>query len=488
MPRHIESSESPSRIISPEQSSAKRTKWQKEGYNPKEIQELTKILLRRGEIKDWFQEQVLKGEEYWLDPNHAKERKKAEQTRDAYHQEEESSKARVQEMRQTLAERKQAEADEQRQRELRERIAKGELTPLQEQAMKKAQELQNNLNSRAKELDPDTKLNFSFSSPEVPPDFTEAHFEIIKQVFGQNLEASIVPTPEELYGLSPAELTEYRKLRFREFEAAQDPKKHKPLSTQEQAQLQQLTAKLEACANILYPKLDQARQAKDAAEHQGLVSYRPDYFDQASDANITGSNETWGQAFMRSMHEELQTLGGSLVLVETTQKPNYTDGKQHYGTKEGDDATKDPLLNLFKQAFGSEANRFNHSWDDLQTNLIPKIKEHIIKQFRDKKIPVPNFDVILAPASLSNLQMTLSHPENSTTDTWEWTSTQLSDIRGKDSGHRLDVGYSVYGGAAIVDNDHRSFRNDYWGVRFAVVRLSAKRFPPAVGHARNFLK
>ncbi|MFH2231617.1 MAG: hypothetical protein ABII13_00370, partial [Patescibacteria group bacterium] len=217
-----------------------------------------------------------------------------------------------------------------------------------------------------------------------------------------------------------------------------------------------------------YQRVMYSEKQQDSDTKKGLVSYRPDYFNQSA-KETTKQEESWQEAYMRSMNEEMETLGGSLVLYETTQKPNYKEGKQHYGTKEGDEPSKDPLLHIFKQAFGKDANRFKHSWDDIQTKLIPKVKEHITKQFQDKKLSIPDFDIILAPASLFNLQTTLNQLNNSQTNTFECSSTVLTGKDKKDSGHRLSVGSSEDGGSSFVDYAHRDCSWDYGGARLAVV-------------------
>ena len=276
------------------------------------------------------------------------------------------------------------------------------------------------LNTRFKEFD--STHTFEFSNPEnIPENLTPEHIEVINEVFGQNTESTLIPKPKELHNLDD----EYQR--------------------------------------VMYPETQQESDKKN-----GLVSYRPAYFNQSA-KEVTKQEETWLEAYTRSMNEEMETLGGSLVLYETTQKPNYKDGKQHYGTKEGDDPSKDPLLPIFKQAFGKDANRFNHSWDDIQTKLIPKVKEHITKQFQDKNLPIPDFDVILAPASLFNLQTTLNQLNNSQTNTFECSSTVLTGKDKKDSGHRLRVGGSGRGGSSNVDYDHRGSYWDGGGARLAVV-------------------
>ena len=298
--------------------------------------------------------------------------------------------------------------------------------------------LEQGLNDRFQEFGSD--LEFKISSPEIPENLTPEHLELIAEVFGkETFKPTILPKPEDLHNLDE----EYQ--------------------------------------GVMYPK---TQTEKD--KEKGLVSYRPDWFDQASDKDITKSEETWGEAYVRSIKQELNKIGNSLVLYETTQKPNYTDGKQHYGTTQGNSPEADPLLPIFQQAFGEGANRFNHSHDELQEKLIPLIKQKIQEKFQEKGLSMPDpalpsggFEVILAPALAFNLDTTLFHPENSKTNTSEWTSTVLTDIDENDSGHRLFVGCSDDGGAADVNDNHRGNRwHNFWGARLAVVFSKTWSFAP----------
>ena len=209
---------------------------------------------------------------------------------------------------------------------------------------------------------------------------------------------------------------------------------------------------------------------RDEDTAKGLVSYRPSWWKDKADASIVGSaEEIWGQAFIRSMQSEATQLQDSLLLTESIQKPNYTGGSQQYGSKEGADATLDPLLPIIREVFGEEANRFNLSWDQITNDLLPKVKEKITSSFTAKGLPIPNFDVILTPALVSNIQTTLNHPENSQTTTYEWSSTPLLKQDNTDSGLRLVVGYSGRGGAGYVYGYHRGGSWDYDGFRLSVV-------------------
>ena len=215
----------------------------------------------------------------------------------------------------------------------------------------------------------------------------------------------------------------------------------------------------------MYPE---TQREEDTAK--GLVSYRPSWWKDKADKFIVGSaEETWGQTYVRSMKSEAAQLQGALLLTESIQKPKYTDGSQQYGSKDGLDSTVDPLLPVIQEVFGDKANRFNLTWDKINNDLIPKIKERITAAFIKKGLPIPNFDVILTPALASNIQTTLNLPANSQTNTAEWSSTPLLKQDNTDSGRRLLVGNSDRGGAGYVFGDHRGNSWDNDGFRLSVV-------------------
>jgi len=213
--------------------------------------------------------------------------------------------------------------------------------------------------------------------------------------------------------------------------------------------------KPEELTDEYFDKMYPAKQ-READTARGLVSYRSSWWNQDANKDLVGQvEETWGQVYARSMKSEAERFTDSIIFSESIQKPKYKNGSQQYGTTEGDDADIDQLLPLINEVFGKKANRFNLSWDDITAKLIPKIKEKIQEAFAGKHLSVPNFEVILTPALISNRQMTEQRPENSQTNTSEWTSTILLKQDGTDSGHRLLVGHSERGGAAYVDNDRR---------------------------------
>jgi MoxR-like ATPase len=268
--------------------------------------------------------------------------------------------------------------------------------------------------------------------PDIPEGFTSEHQKAMAEIFGENnLELILLPSAE------------------------------------------QITADY---LEMMYPKKQSSEDNKT-----GLINKRGDWWDNTADAAFTISEKeekasggkkkraAWGELYIASMKSEAAQLEGSLLFSESIQKPKYKDGSQQYGTKEGDDADKDPLLPIIKEVFGEKANRFNLSWDEITTKLIPKVKEKIQEALADKHLSVPKFEVILTPAVVSNLQTTLNHPENSQTNTYEWTSTILLKQDGTDSGNRLLSGDSERGGAGFVNSSRRGNRWFTRGVRLSVV-------------------
>ncbi len=275
-------------------------------------------------------------------------------------------------------------------------------------------ELKDGLNKRFSEL--------NLSAPKLdilplPPDFNKEHLAVLEDIFGQKLDVSTVP----------------KVVNWQEYFQTMYPARQRPEDTQ---------------AN--------------------LVSHNPNYWKNEIDKNVVGGKETVKSAFERSISNNTKELEGQIFFTETIQKPNYIDGTQYYGTKEGTDATKDKLLPIIRQVFGNTANRFNLTWDQINQKLIPKVKEALVNSFRSKHLPIPEFDIICTPAIISNLEMSLRHPENSSTSTGEWSSTTLLKKDNTDSGRRLVVGTSVDGGAGYVFNDHRGSRWGNDGFRLSV--------------------
>ena len=256
---------------------------------------------------------------------------------------------------------------------------------------------------------------------EVPPDLTQEHLNAIAEIFGTgNLELSVIPTEEQL--------------------------------TDEYFQ-------------VMYPE---TQREEDTA--RGLISYNSCHFKDNAAAGVVGSTkattETWLSAYKRSIRATSKKLQGQLILTESVKKPMCTDGTQQYTTKEGQ---PDPLLPIIKEVFEKDTNRYYLTHDHWTTELIPKVREKIIKLFTDKGLSTPKFEIILTPAIVFNQQTTLNHPENSTTDTCEWSDDILLKQDETDSGFRLMVGFSVSGGSGYVNYNLRERPWNDRGGRLSVV-------------------
>jgi len=268
----------------------------------------------------------------------------------------------------------------------------------------------------------------------MPKEFTESHLEAMKEFFGKkNLEATAFPKTEHLTD--------------KYFEA-------------------------------MFPA-GQRQQDSD----RGLVSYRLNWWKETAGDNFAISEDeaqrthipraTWGDLYIKSMHAEAAEMHGALLLSETIQKPSYTDGTQQYGTKEGTDASQDQLLPVIKEVFGDDANRFNLTWDQINQELLPKLKEKLTEVLKAKGLTtLENLDIIVTPALISNLQTTLKHSTDSETNTYDWTSTTLLTQKDQDSGSRLLVGLSDSGGAGYVNNGGRDGTWGGRGFRLSVVLKS----------------
>ena len=131
------------------------------------------------------------------------------------------------------------------------------------------------------------------------------------------------------------------------------------------------------------------------------------------------------------------------------------------------------MLPIIHEVFGDKANRCKLSWDQINNDLLPKVKTAIQAKFNDKELPALDFDVVLTPAMASNIQTTLNHRANSQTTIHEWSSTPLLKQDNTDSGYRLVVGDSDVGGAGYVAYDRRwrswNPRPHPYGFRLSVV-------------------
>ena len=202
--------------------------------------------------------------------------------------------------------------------------------------------------------------------------------------------------------------------------------------------------------NTLYPK---AQRPEDTAK--GLTLFQPDWFEQSA-RDITGKEETFFEAYQRAMIATAQKYQSKPLWVESrnTSAPS-----------------SDPILPLIKEVFGADReNRANLSWDDITTQLIPKVQAKLHQTLISSgisKAEAGKFRVTLCPALAFNLQTTLNHPENSTRSNFEWAEDTILNADGSGSGDRLRVGDAGQGGAGYASNGRRG---DHWGDR--VFRLA----------------
>lgn len=227
----------------------------------------------------------------------------------------------------------------------------------------------------------------------------------------------------------------------------------------------------DAYRNAFYP----AGETPDDTRRD-LTNHHPSYWSQDAERVFQQrGRETWGEVFTHALRQGLAFLQPSasnenaILLIETIAKPNFSSDGRYYGTKEGLDDSRDPLLPLIRDVFGAEAKRFNHTHNQLSERLLPRVQTRIQQRLEARGLTMPKISVILAPAVSFNTATVLRHPELSRTDTWEWSNDILPDGQDGDSGHRLGVGSSDHGGAGHVCYDHRDVRSDYGGFRLAVV-------------------
>jgi len=277
--------------------------------------------------------------------------------------------------------------------------------------------LQQSLDQRAKEFG---VVAPKLERPIFPRVLTDAHFEVLKGVFGSgNLEPFVIPKPGQL-------TEDYFKMMYPDNWTHED-------------------------------------------EVRGLRSFFPRHFLEQVVSHKTGpESETWKDAYLRVFRQESREHRDSIILTESIIKPEEKlMNAQQYGSTEGEDEALDPLLPLIKSVFGPSSNRFAHTHQDITNKLLPAVKEQITRNFVAKGLMVPNFDVILTPALVSNLQTTLFHPENSITEPDEWSCSSLLGQDGSVLDSRIVVGSCREGGAAYVA--FSGSVNPFCGFRLSVV-------------------
>ncbi len=290
-----------------------------------------------------------------------------------------------------------------------------EVIPYQQQIL----ELQQKFEQRAE--------HFGVSAPllDIPriEGLTKKHLNVLAEIFGENnLVPQVMPSPQDL-------TDEY-------FE-------------------------------MMYPKHPIARDV-DA----GLISYRPEWWDQSKDLLGLGVNEGNNKdAYMRSFRFQAESLQGSLILTESILKPKFHC--EYYGSLDGRDPSLDILMVDFSKLLLCEKNRFDMMYNEIEGSFLPYLQKKIMDEFLKKKLSIPPFEVIITPALCSNMFATFVDPRYSCNSTFEWTSTKLLLADGSDSGRIITVGNWNSGGAGFVHSLHRMIHMTSTGFRISIVFKNA---------------
>lgn len=179
-------------------------------------------------------------------------------------------------------------------------------------------------------------------------------------------------------------------------------------------------------------------------------------------------NKFWKDEYKESIINDHKKYGGKILLYESVQKPDFLSEIQLYGSKKGDEKGLDRLEKEFLESeelleatddleitLASSKNRYSWSYNNIVKYVIPQIQNAL------KKAELPG-ELIVRPAT--NFIDSVFFPYNGDTDTYEWTSTQLSGTK-----NMLTVGHEPLGGlSCILDHDPATYYANI-GVRFAVI-------------------
>jgi hypothetical protein len=122
-----------------------------------------------------------------------------------------------------------------------------------------------------------------------------------------------------------------------------------------------------------------------------------------------------GPAYREHIIKGHQQHQGSVVGVETTQKPRYLPGnRQFYGSEYGHDASKDPYAIYMGRAGMMNGTRYAHNYLSLR-EFIRVVNE----DWRARKLLPAGYRVTVCPPAIFNLVGTIFHPEWSGTETLE---------------------------------------------------------------------
>lgn len=167
----------------------------------------------------------------------------------------------------------------------------------------------------------------------------------------------------------------------------------------------------------------------------------------------------WEQIRNGNVDSDVPELKGMWVLVDTTQKPNYKDGKQVYSNDQFGNILaqlrKDKKITVpsdYKHV--PQNSRFAVSWDELKGHVLPAIAETLGVKTNQVRLPKEiEFNVV----------GNLFHPEWGQTSTWEWFEDRFG------GGDRLYGGGCGFGGLVNVSCSWSDGRNAGIGFRPLIV-------------------
>ncbi|GEM_PF-5470881 len=166
----------------------------------------------------------------------------------------------------------------------------------------------------------------------------------------------------------------------------------------------------------------------------------------------------WEQMEKGTIDQDAGKLPGMWVLLDSTQKPNYDDGRQMYEEdalfpvlKRGREEGRIQITDWTKHV--PVGSRFGVSADEVNTFALPEVAT---------LLGVKREQVSMPREIEFNVAGNARHPEWGQTNTWEW----MADRFGV--GGRLVGGVSGHGGLADVRHIASDYRNRFIGFRFQV--------------------
>ncbi len=179
-------------------------------------------------------------------------------------------------------------------------------------------------------------------------------------------------------------------------------------------------------------------------------------------------NSFWKDEYISVISQEHEQLGGQILLYESIQKPDFQGGAQLYGSVDGREESKDPLLSFFMEAYSElkesddpdvfmmvSQNRYTWSYELIEKYVLPKLQKEVERMGL-------RGNVAIRPAT--NFVDSIFFPYNGETETYEWTRSVLPGTK-----NHLTVGHAPLGGlSCILDHDPATCYANI-GVRFMII-------------------